>query len=89
MAKYGGVLLIEGILSFDRADFGLNEGNMLSEIMEKVSVNFTVFGCSDQVRPLLLCVVRSQLGFLKQTINRHPSKSVTQGQTQGVRLIVG
>lgn len=51
--KYGDILLIEGTLSFGRGEFGLNEGNMLSEIMEKISVNFTLFGCSDQVRPLL------------------------------------
>ena len=51
--KYGDILLIEGTLSFDRGDFGLNKGNMLSEIMEKISVDFTLFGCSDQVRPLL------------------------------------
>lgn len=51
--KYGDILLVEGSLSFKRGEFGLNEGNMLSEIMEKISVDFTLFGCSDQVRPLL------------------------------------
>ena len=51
--KYGDILHVEGTLSFDRGDFGLNKGNMLSEIMEKISVDFTLFGCSDQVRPLL------------------------------------
>ena len=51
--KHGDVLVIEGILSFNRADFGLNRGEMLGEIMNRISVGVTVFGCSDRVRPLL------------------------------------
>ena len=42
--KHGDVLVIEGILSFNRADFGLNRGKMLGEIMNRISVGVTVCG---------------------------------------------